>query len=214
MKKCILAALGLGAGARAGRTKKLRSSMVKSLRRETSRTPLRTRFAKQQVTAEQAKLYRRQVLKWLVDDLLINQFLDQEKIVADEEKVEKHIQQLRQQLQASGRLLEQFLEENRVDEERMKNDIRNIYRWLSYVESQATDATIRKYFEANKAAFDGSEVRASHILVKTTAGMNEAQRQSARRKIESILLQLAGGVSFAEAAKCIRIVHRKNRAAI
>lgn len=161
----------------------------------------RTSVSRRQLTEKETKLYRRHVLNVLVNDCLLNQFLLREKVATDEKKVDNHIAEIRQQLQSKGKTLESFLDQMNIDEKKMRDDIRNMYRWIAYVESQATDKTLHAYFEANRAAVDGSEVRASHILVKVEPDATTEQRQAARRKIESIRAQLVSGTSFAEAAR-------------
>ncbi len=69
------------------------------------------------------------------------------------------------------------------------------------MESQATDKVLRSYFEANKNFFDGSTVKASHILIKVDSDADQATRDAAKKKIESIKAELAKGGTFADLAK-------------
>src|SRR5687768_4332271 len=91
----------------------------------------RTSVSKRQLTEKESKLYRRHVLNVLINDLLVNQFLVRSKVEADEKKVEEHIAEIRQQLQGKGKTLESFLDQLGIDEKRMREDIRNLYRWLA-----------------------------------------------------------------------------------
>lgn len=161
----------------------------------------RTSVSKKKLTPEQADLYRKHVLNLLIDDFLVNRFLDQEKIEVDPKKVDEHIRELDKKLRAKGETLADFLSKLDIDEARMRQDIASIYRWLALVETHATEATLRKYFEANLAAFDGSEVRASHILVKLAPTATTAEKEAARKKIDLIRSQLVAGTPFAEVAK-------------
>lgn len=161
----------------------------------------RSRLSQRQLTPEESKLYRNHVVKMLIDDELLTQFLDQRQVVADPESVKQHIEQLKAQLHTEGRSLPQLLQSLGIDEKTMTDDISNIHRWEKFVQSQATDSTLRKYFEANRAAFDRTQVRASHILVKVAPDASPTDKQAARAKIDAIRKQLAGGTSFAEAAQ-------------
>lgn len=161
----------------------------------------RTSVSRKQLTPEQEKLYRRHVLNLLIDEYLVERYLDQEQIPVDEKKVDEHVAALKKQLEGKNQSLEEFLAKVEIDEDQMRRDIGQIYRWLDLVESQATEATLRKYFAANQGAFDGSEVRASHILVKVAPNAGEAERKAARDRIAAIRAQLASGTSFADAAR-------------
>lgn len=161
----------------------------------------RTSVSQRTLTEDQLRLYRAHVLRLLVDEALVNQFLDREKILVPEQEVDDHVEQFRAKMAERGESLDEFLARMGIDEERMRTDIRNLRRWLAHVEKAATPDAVAKYFEANKAAFDGSEVRASHILVKTDPGMDDAARKAARKKIEGARAQLVGGTPFEQAAR-------------
>lgn len=161
----------------------------------------RTSVSDRQLSDEQTKLYRKHVLDVLVNECLISQHLDAQKVAADEAKVNKHIEEVGKRLSTKGKTLESFLAEMGISEDRMKSDIRNIHRWIAYVETQASEKALAQYFEANKPAFDGSMVRASHILVKLSPTPSAAEKKAARDKIDGLRQQLAGGVAFADLAK-------------
>lgn len=161
----------------------------------------RTSVAERQLTDEQSKLYRKHVLDVLINECLVNQHLDSEKVVADDAKVAKHIDEIRNRLKEKGKTLESFLAEMEIDEAKMKADIRNIHRWIAYVETQANEKVLAKYFEANKSAFDGTLVRASHILVKFSPNANADEKKLSRDKIDALRNQLAQGANFADVAR-------------
>jgi parvulin-like peptidyl-prolyl isomerase len=161
----------------------------------------RTSVAKRKLTPDQDKTYRRHVLNLLIDEACLRQFLDQQQVTVPEEVVDKHVAQFKQALVSQGRSFDQFLADLGITEETMRNDIRNLHRWFAYADQKATPDTVAKYYEENKAAFDGTEVRASHILVKADPSASAADRAAARKKIEAIRAQLVGGTSFEAAAK-------------
>jgi parvulin-like peptidyl-prolyl isomerase len=163
------------------------------------KTTLAERIAS--ATAEQQKAYLNHVLNVLIEDSLVSEFLDRQKVTVDEKKVDEHIDQLRKQLETRGQTLEAFLAQKKIDEKQMRSDIRTFHRWLAYVDSQATEKALKNYFEANRAAYDGSTVRASHILRKVEPSATKEVKEAARKEIEQIRAKIAGGQSFAEAAK-------------
>lgn len=161
----------------------------------------RTSVAKKELSSEEASLYRRHVLNMLIDELLVARYLDDQEVVIDEKKVDQHIAQLTKQLEAKKETLASFLAKVGVSEAKMREDISGMYRWMAFVDKQATPDTLAKYFDANRAAFDGSTVRASHILVRVAPDADEKARAIARRKIELVRAQLASGTPFSSAAR-------------
>jgi parvulin-like peptidyl-prolyl isomerase len=83
----------------------------------------------------------------------------------------------------------------------MRSDIRNDYRWLAYVESQAKESVLRKYFNDNREAFDGSQARARHILIKAPDGAPKDQKELARRRAADLRARIADGEAFDALAK-------------
>ncbi|WP_419193430.1 foldase protein PrsA [Kolteria novifilia] len=161
----------------------------------------RTRFANEKRTEEQVKLFRRRLLQLIIDDTLVNQYLDQRDIQVDSKDVDKHVATFRKRIEAQGGTLEEFLEEMNIDEDKMRQDITNIHRWLKYVRSQANDSVLRTYFEANADAFNGTLIGVQHILVKVDADADPQEWDKARQRISSIRAQLASGVTFDELAR-------------
>lgn len=150
---------------------------------------------------EDKELRRAGLLRLLIDETLVKQYLDKQKVTVDEAKVEAHIAELTKRLASEGKSLDGFLKEIGATASRMREDIRHIQRWMTFVESQATDATLRKYFQANETAFDGTQVRASHIFKKVPENATAAERQSARESIDRIRESIVAGKSFVDLAK-------------
>ncbi len=85
--------------------------------------------------------------------------------------------------------------------EQMTREVGELYQWFKHVDSEGTEENIRRYFEENKASFDGSLVRASHILVEVPPRTTAEQKQAARGRLEQVRAQLAAGTDFASLAK-------------
>ncbi len=67
--------------------------------------------------------------------------------------------------------------------------------------SRATDAELKKYTEQNKDVFNGTLVRASHILASVDPDASAEEKQKARQKLQAIKQQITSGqISFADAA--------------
>jgi peptidyl-prolyl cis-trans isomerase C len=65
-----------------------------------------------------------------------------------------------------------------------------------------SDDEIHAYYQSNSQQFKTPEqIHARHILVKVEPGADQAAREAAKRKIESILNEAKGGADFAELAR-------------
>lgn len=195
----LLSSLGLAQTVAAGDVVKVNNNVITEA--DVERAWVRTNASKRNLSANEAKMYRQHITELLIDDMLIRQYLDQRQIATDQKAVDDHVAQFAKQLESRGKSLQGFLTEHGVAEAEMREDIRNMHRWITFVNSRATDAALQKYFEANKAAFDGSMTRASHILVKCDGDATEADRQAANAKIVAIQKEIAGGKAFAAVAK-------------
>jgi parvulin-like peptidyl-prolyl isomerase len=127
--------------------------------------------------------------------------LAEQRVKVDEKLVADHVKQIEQRLASSGRSLPDFLNRLGITEEQMRADIRNDYRWVAYVESQAKESVLRKYFEANRAAFDGSEIHVKHILVKAPEGVSPDLKELARRTAEDLRAKIKAGQAFEDVCK-------------
>ena len=136
------------------------------------------------------------VLQLLVNRMLLNQHLDELKVKVDERLVAEHVQKIRERLCSQGQTLEGLLQKLGMSEEQMRTDIRNDYRWVAYVESQAKESVLRKYFQDNQEAFDGSQVQVRHILIKAPEGSTEEQKELARRRSADLRDRIAKGEAF------------------
>jgi len=136
------------------------------------------------------------VLQLLVNRTLLNQHLDELKVKVDERLVAEHVQKIRERLSVQGHSLEGLLQRLGVNEEQMRSDIRNDYRWVAYVESQAKESVLRKYFQENLEAFDGSQVHVRHILIKAPEGSTDEQKELARRRATDLRARIAKGEAF------------------
>jgi parvulin-like peptidyl-prolyl isomerase len=85
------------------------------------------------------------------------------------------------------------------------DDIRKEYegrlRWDQYWKSRATEATLHKYADDNRDLFGGTQLRASHILLKVDPDASESEKQKTRQKLASIKKEIeAGTITFTAAA--------------
>lgn len=109
------------------------------------------------------------LLDYLVDNLLIDQSLRAAGYKIEVAEVDKRVNEMKAELKKIGKDFNKMLTEIQTSEAELRTHIAADLRWYKYANSQATDKVVSDLFNANKDMFDGSAVRARHILVSPTA---------------------------------------------
>jgi peptidyl-prolyl cis-trans isomerase C len=124
------------------------------------------------------------IINYLVDSMLIDQYLLQLNIPADAREVDKALEKVRADIHKSiegkkGMTYEKILEDEMITEADIKDQLASNLRWERYFTQQGTDKALHDFFDANKDIFDGSMVRARHILL-TPASNDQAAADKAK----------------------------------
>jgi len=114
--------------------------------------------------AEHAKA-RAEIVNYLIDNMLIDQYLAQQKIPVDAKDLAARLAELQAELKKQGQEYQAMLKDMSLSEEELKAQILADVRWEKYSLSQGTDAVLKQLYEKNGAMFDGTQVRARHILL-------------------------------------------------
>jgi peptidyl-prolyl cis-trans isomerase C len=143
---------------------------------------------------------RTERLNVLIDDLLIDQYLQQLMIAVDDKEVDKRVGEMREELKKRKQDFDKMLKDWKVSEAELRQHIVAELRWEKFVDGRATDQVLRQVFDSNKDVFDGSTVHARHILISPgkpaapgaaapTAEEAQAQLASAKKEIEDMVAQ-------------------------
>jgi peptidyl-prolyl cis-trans isomerase C len=141
---------------------------------------------------------RKEVLDVLIDNALVDQFLLQLQIAADPKEVEKRVGEMKTELTKQKKDFDKLLQELKLTEAELRTYIAADLRWEKYAAAQANDKAVRELFEANRDMFDGTIVRARHILLTPAAGdakAAEAARAQLLRFKQQIEEQVAAGLA-------------------
>jgi peptidyl-prolyl cis-trans isomerase C len=111
--------------------------------------------------------------------MLVDQYLIQQKIVADVAEVDKRHALMKAEIVKQGKDYAKMLEELKLNDVELKEHIAAEVRWEKYTDSQATDKALQEIFEQNKDVFNGASVRARHILL-TVPPTDEVELEKAR----------------------------------
>jgi parvulin-like peptidyl-prolyl isomerase len=114
--------------------------------------------------AKQAEA-RNEILGFLIDNLLVDQYLRQLNLPADPREIDARIQKIRDEIKRDGQEFDKVMEKLRLTEAELRTQIAAELRWEQFTGQRATEPVLRELLGKEPEMFDGSEVRARHILL-------------------------------------------------
>ncbi|HKM57090.1 MAG TPA: peptidylprolyl isomerase [Isosphaeraceae bacterium] len=150
---------------------------------------------------ENREVIYRDAVDSLANTKLLTIFLNRQKITVPAAKIDEELARLELQLKADGRDLATALLEDNTSLDTVRKDLENRIRWSEYVKAKATDAELRRYATANRDLFSGTQVRASHILLKVEPDAPGAEKDKIKQKLLDLKNQIeTNKISFGAAA--------------
>ena len=140
-------------------------------------------------------LVRKDVLNYLIDNLLVDQYLTQLKMPVDSRELEERVEVIKGEAKKSGMEFDMLLKRLFLTEADLRRELTGALRWDKFVLQQGTDKVLRDMFEKNETMFDGSQMQARHILIAATpANAKEAPVHLAalRKQMEA---EVAGAIA-------------------
>jgi peptidyl-prolyl cis-trans isomerase C len=108
---------------------------------------------------------RPHIVEFLVDTALVDQYLAQLKVEADKKEVEARVEQIFAEIKKENKKVEDVLKDLGFTEAEFRAQVEADVRWERFVNDQAADEKLKKFFESNRETFDGTQVRARHVLL-------------------------------------------------
>jgi parvulin-like peptidyl-prolyl isomerase len=146
-----------------------------------------------------------QVVDQLTKKILLKQFVEKQEISAGAEDIQAEIEKIKFFLQNNpankDKPLEEILETQGSSVTELEDEVSRALALSKYLENLVTDADKKSYFDANKNAFNGARVMASHVLIDTRNLKTDAELEEAKKKIDDVKTQIDNGADFAEMAK-------------
>lgn len=154
------------------------------------------------LTNSQTKSLRESVLDELVNELLVRQYLLKQTPATDAKELDAAMAVLSEAQKKQGRTLADYCRETGFSEKQLRASFDADQRWRKLVDSRTSEAEYRKYFEANRAAFEGVKVRLSHILLRLDPAATVGEVNAAKETLHVLKADIeAKRVTFADAAK-------------
>jgi parvulin-like peptidyl-prolyl isomerase len=127
---------------------------------------------------------RTEILEFLIDNTLIEQYLQQQRITVEKKDVDARVDKIKAELAEQNKVaqkkqtFEDVLKELELTEAELRSQIEAGLRWDKWANEQCKEEDLKKFFESNKDMFDGSMVHARHILLTPKAGDAQAAEQA------------------------------------
>jgi parvulin-like peptidyl-prolyl isomerase len=137
---------------------------------------------------------RAERLNVLIDDMLIDQYLQQLMIPVEAKEVDGRIAEMRTELLKQKKDFDKLLKEWKITEAELRQHITSELRWEKFVDQRANDKVLQETFDGNKEVFDGTQVRARHILV-TAKGADEKAGAEAQAQVSAIKKEIEDKVA-------------------
>lgn len=143
-----------------------------------------------------------QSLEQVIQKHLVSQYLDQQKVTVTPAEIDAAYDRVSQNLQKQGVGIGDFLSRRNMSKEEYRQQLAWEERWAKYLAAQLTDEELEKFFEANRAHYDGTELRLSQILLRPSGEPSEEKTKALVAKAEQIRQEIGSGqVTFAQAAE-------------
>jgi parvulin-like peptidyl-prolyl isomerase len=130
------------------------------------------------------EMARKEIMAHLIENALIDQYLNAIKIAVEPKEVEALLNELKAELVMAKKDYVKELEAMMLTEDEFKTEVVAQMKWEKFVKQQGTDAELKKLFDGSPDVFDGTMVRVRHILM--TPGNVKAQQDEATGKLRGI----------------------------
>lgn len=154
-----------------------------------------------QIPADSQEQIYNDAIETLINTRLINQYLNRQRIPVSEQKVDESIANLEKSVKQEGGNLQAELQQSGMSMADLRKEYANRIRWIDFLNSKATDAELKKFNDSHKELFNGTQVKASHILLKVEPRASAAEKEKIRQKLVGLKKDIeANKTTFAEAA--------------
>lgn len=127
---------------------------------------------------------RKEILNHLIENMVIDQYLTALKLTAEPAEVDKLIAELKDELKKGQKDYATELASMMLTEAEFRTEVAAQMKWDKFVKQQATDEALKKLYDASPNVFDGSMVRARHILM--TPGTDPIKVNEAKQTLAGI----------------------------
>ena len=141
-----------------------------------------------------------EMLGQIVQRRLVLEYLRSQSQAAAQQQIDAQVAQMASQLKQHGTSLATYLAARGITEAALKQQIDWRLSWKGYVERHVNDAVLERFFDAHRRDYDGTQVRASQILLPLPPGADAAAVDAVKKQAAELRKQIADGKITFEAA--------------
>jgi parvulin-like peptidyl-prolyl isomerase len=154
------------------------------------------------LTQAQEREMQRDAISFLIDQLLLEQFMRKNGPKVDPAEINKQLGELETALKKKNKTLQEYFRDINRNEAQVRADIAKEIQLESFINTRITEPDLKRYYDENKDFFDQVKVRCSHIVLRLAPNATDAERQAAKNKLLGLRQEIVTGkLDFAEAAK-------------
>lgn len=147
-------------------------------------------------------IVRAAVLSQVINQLLVDEYLEQAKIAPSKQDIDLEIERLKAELSRSKQTLDQLLSRTGQTEAGLRTELARTVAAQKYLKQALTDEALEAFFKTHHRDFDGTELRVSHILFRPTSAGDDASTAALVRQASDVRKQIVdGGLTFTAAAE-------------
>jgi parvulin-like peptidyl-prolyl isomerase len=132
---------------------------------------------------------RTQIVNFLVDQTLLDQYILQQKTAVEPKEIDDTLNRIKDEAKKQNKDFAKELEQAKMSEAELREIIAADLRWGKFIEARVNDKALKELFDSRKYLFDGSMVRARHILL-TLASNDAGAAQQAVTQLQTIKQQI------------------------
>jgi peptidyl-prolyl cis-trans isomerase C len=132
---------------------------------------------------------RKEAINFLVENALVDQYLEQMKVPVDAKDVEARFKEVKDEIAKTNMDFAKVCQTLHVTEADLRAQIVATLRFDKFAAQYATDKALHDFFDGNRTIFDGSQVKARHILLSVPMG-NAAAAEQAKGKLLALKKQI------------------------
>lgn len=140
-----------------------------------------------------------QALETAIDQRLVRRYVLTATEGATPEQIDEALERLKANIAQQGSTFEALLAEKGIDEQTLRDQLNWQISWGRYISQSLTDAALEACFVRHRRDLDGTQLRASHILLRIDQPQNLPGVMEEAKRIKQEIAD--GKITFADAAK-------------
>lgn len=159
-------------------------------------------FRDRQIAEEALPRLQASALEQIVSRRLVGAYLIEEEVDASPPAVAGAVATLRERLGGEEEKFAEYLKDQRLTPVTLRQRVALEIGWPRYLKRTITDAKLQAYFESHRRAYDGTEVKARHILLAIDEPRTKDQVAAVVKQATALREEItAGKLSFEEAVR-------------